>query len=185
MLRAAIRDCDAQIEAVNEKLDALWEQTQSPIDVFRERATREAQQKNDTLKELTAQRDGLEVRLSTLGERVQRAGVVARALLASGGLGALLQRLPYEGQKALAQAAAPSGIRVTRKGELLTPHAPAISQVFGPSVGVSGSAEPAKEVWWTRTAPVGTASCCGCGNSTPSVGRHEPDFVQGFARVSQ
>lgn len=37
------------------------------------------------------------------------------------------------------------------------------------------------EGWWTRTAPVGTASCCGCGNLRPSLGPHEPDFVQGRA----
>src|SRR3954469_13578044 len=40
------------------------------------------------------------------------------------------------------------------------------------------------EGWWTRTAPVGTAPCYGCGNSRPSVRSHESAFVQGSARVS-
>jgi hypothetical protein len=37
----------------------------------------------------------------------------------------------------------------------------------------------------TRPAPVGTAWCCGCGNSRRSGTCHAPDFAQGFARLSQ
>lgn len=146
-LQAELRDCSEKIAAIDEEIDDLFAQASLPA--FRARASRKAEQRQADQQELVLRRQGLEASLSTLGERAKRKEVVARALFASGGLGALFQRLPYEGQKAIARAAAPSGIRVTRKGELLTPHAPAIAQVFGPSDGVPGSAEPGKEVWWT------------------------------------